>query len=345
MKQPEPPSFNPCRVFSGLATKTTGPFGRFKIEFQSLSGFFRPCNSTSAPPPSCLRSSFNPCRVFSGLATSANLSNLLISISQFQSLSGFFRPCNFSDVGKQLGNQLVFQSLSGFFRPCNFGVVDEYGRTKEVSIPVGFFQALQLRVTGYSDGPEIAFQSLSGFFRPCNGHLHPRLLRPDPGFNPCRVFSGLATGRESRSRALYFDVSIPVGFFQALQPVREWDCPQCGVHVSIPVGFFQALQLIGGISRGDSPKAFQSLSGFFRPCNLVEYVSGMDPRDAVSIPVGFFQALQPLPRGSAPRTEHCFNPCRVFSGLATIWFDPFQSVASSVSIPVGFFQALQPGRS
>ncbi len=40
---------------------------------------------------------------------------------------------------------------------------------------------------------EILFQSLSGFFRPCNLDFD-RLRVAEPlGFNPCRVFSGLAT--------------------------------------------------------------------------------------------------------------------------------------------------------
>ena len=134
-----------------------------------------------------------------------------------------------------------------------------------VSIPVGFFQALQ---------------------------------RP-----PLRFLRG-------RGR-----VSIPVGFFQALQR-RRGGVLLCRRCVSIPVGFFQALQptLSGGPSRRGRPcfnpcrvfsglatramrrleqrvRMFQSLSGFFRPCN---------------------QAA-----GSSGRFSTCFNPCRVFSGLAT----------------------------
>ena len=41
-----------------------------------------------------------------------------------------------------------------------------------------------------------------------------------------------------------------------------------------------------------SQEEFQSLSGFFRPCNEAEGLE-TDAFKAVSIPVGFFQALQP----------------------------------------------------
>ena len=64
-------------------------------------------------------------------------------------------------------------------------------------------------------------------------------------------------------------------------------------EVSIPVGFFQALQRVQDrpARRGD---------------------------ESVSIPVGFFQALQQWFRArSSLRFRVGFNPCRVFSGLAT----------------------------
>ncbi len=38
----------------------------------------------------------------------------------------------------------------------------------------------------------------------------------------------------------------------------------------------------------------------------------------------------------------CFNPCRVFSGLATVPDGLHHRRGVEVSIPVGFFQALQP---
>gem|GEM_PF-2277426 len=62
-------------------------------------------------------------------------------------------------------------------------------------------------------------------------------------FNPCRVFSGLAT-------------------FPALIALVV------GIFVSIPVGFFQALQHLLDAATMSSISLFQSLSGFFRPCNL-----------------------------------------------------------------------------
>ena len=96
-------------------------------------------------------------------------------------------------------------------------------------------------------------------------------------------------------------------------------------------------------------------------------MGGGAPAQAVSIPVGFFQALQllrPEPvRFDAGRFNPCrvfsglatrygpgvrrvlvlrFNPCRVFSGLATGWVRDVGVPRMQVSIPVGFFQALQP---
>jgi len=61
--------------------------------FQSLSGFFRPCNRMAGLLGVAGRVSFNPCRVFSGLATSIREIRGL-SEKEFQSLSGFFRPCD-----------------------------------------------------------------------------------------------------------------------------------------------------------------------------------------------------------------------------------------------------------
>jgi len=67
-----------------------------------------------------------------------------------------------------------FQSLSGFFRPCN------QGRSKAA--------VLQLKM----------FQSLSGFFRPCNAGSVRMSPAGNHSFNPCRVFSGLATVQRHR---------------------------------------------------------------------------------------------------------------------------------------------------
>ncbi len=162
-------SFNPCRVFSGLATWRSGAMWR--------RGSF----------------SFNPCRVFSGLATRCSL----------------FRSSKLTE----------FQSLSGFFRPCNLA-------------------------GGHDNGDHRMFQSLSGFFRPCNVSRPHRPRRRDLCFNPCRVFSGLATLTGCRHDVIDLFVSIPVGFFQALQLMR--DMADAKPHI-----------------------VFQSLSGFFRPCNLM----------------------------------------------------------------------------
>ena len=136
--------------------------------FQSLSGFFRPCNRMAGLLGVAGRVSFNPCRVFSGLATSIREIRGL-SEKEFQSLSGFFRPCD------------ALPPLSSDTRPS-------------VSIPVGFFQALQHHRNVKDNAPH------SHSFNPCRVFSGLATRRPStsiprrwPGFNPCRVSSGLAT--------------------------------------------------------------------------------------------------------------------------------------------------------
>ena len=153
--------FRPCN--------TRMPWARFtrRWKFQSLSGFFRPCNPPTRSILPRRSHSFNPCRVFSGLATQwvqgTRWSGVL-----FQSLSGFFRPCNSWVSYHPSSHWNKFQSLSGFFRPCN---VSSWHRAR----------------------PEV------GRFNPCrvfSGLATPRSdqqRREHDRFNPCRVFSGLAT--------------------------------------------------------------------------------------------------------------------------------------------------------
>ena len=137
----------------------------------------------------------------------------------------------------------LFQSLSGFFRPCNYMVRSvPVGRLLRFN-PCRVFSGLATRpvvIRFYSGG--YLFQSLSGFFRPCN--------RKGPLSNP-----------------VTFCVSIPVGFFQALQPSGVGVSSEAVCVVSIPVGFFQALQHWNQAIYGIRQDMFQSLSGFFRPCN------------------------------------------------------------------------------
>ena len=111
--------------------------------------------------------------------------------------------------------------------------------------------------------------------------------------------------------------------------------------VSIPVGLFQALQPEDAGQLSLVFTGFQSLSGFFRPCNPLIWM-WIPEVLTVSIPVGFFQALQLPVHLCASRIALCFNPCRVFSGLATGLASSPTVSAQRVSIPVGFFQALQP---
>ncbi len=164
-----------------------------------------------------IRNSFNPCRVFSGLATSTATKSLS-PFSLFQSLSGFFRPCNFNSSARAFGDKDLFQSLSGFFRPCNIKDKLTMLPISIVSIPVGFFQALQRQIAEMR-------REMASRFNPCrvfSGLATYRcwLLRApyDTCFNPCRVFSGLATPLAVVGKLLDRYVSIPVGFFQALQP-------------------------------------------------------------------------------------------------------------------------------
>ncbi len=135
-------SFNPCRVFSGLATVPRSVRWRMP-EFQSLSGFFRPCNSVGGRRQDLDQSRFNPCRVFSGLATWPRWGPPAYRADRFN-------PC-------RVFSGLATESKSSVMTPVGW-----------VSIPVGFFQALQRSGISGTDRRTVPFQSLSGFFRPCN---------------------------------------------------------------------------------------------------------------------------------------------------------------------------------
>jgi len=189
------------------------------------------------------------------------------------------------------------------------------GRRRTVSIPVGFFQALQpRRRSGSPSRIQMCFNPcrvFSGLATP-----PPRTApRPPQGFNPCRVFSGLATpgGWPPASSGAWFQ-SLS-GFFRP--------CNRAGFRRVAPtVTLFQSLSGFFRPCNGrimESAKSFtvfQSLSGFFRPCNS-ELPVGPRSRRRVSIPVGFFQALQRPNPGGPGEERSRFNPCRVFSGLAT----------------------------
>jgi len=110
--------------------------------FQSLSGFFRPCNIQINGPREAGKS---------------------VSIPV-----GFFQALQPKREAMRHGPEPEFQSLSGFFRPCNSITPFSSEKSGFVSIPVGFFQALQLSGSSMNTGEPKRFQSLSGFFRPCN---------------------------------------------------------------------------------------------------------------------------------------------------------------------------------
>src|SRR5690606_41980626 len=90
----------------------------------------------------------------------------LLPLFPVLSLSAFFRPST-PMLSPYPMRSAAFQSLSGFFRPCNYTHPHHYSS-------------------------RYWFQSLSGFFRPCNP-IPGGEGEPNHGFNPCRVFSGLAT--------------------------------------------------------------------------------------------------------------------------------------------------------
>ncbi len=242
---------------------------------------------------------------------------------------GFFQALQLgSEVGE--GGLIAVSIPVGFFQALQRNGLDDHPGLDPVSIPVGFFQALQQRrpapgtevVVGFNpcrvfsglatrsrqrEGRAFSlFQSLSGFFRPCNPPSPGRSSSPRVCFNPCRVFSGLATTLASCGKPDRVWVSIPVGFFQALQLPNRLRT-EAYLEVSIPVGFFQALQ---------------------PSCGISVYLA-----KRVSIPVGFFQALQHHRSGLPFESCACFNPCRVFSGLAT-------STSESSGTPANRFQSL-----
>ncbi len=281
----------------------------------------------------------------------------------FQSLSGFFRPCNPSgDLGYT--TKPKFQSLSGFFRPCNSTALDGLQGGSRVSIPVGFFQALQLDLYGVSHPSPSKVSIPVGFFQALQRRNSCSFRRRSSRVSiPVGFFQALQ--REDSSNCLLGDdVSIPVGFFQALQPGSPTSIPspvnivsipvgffQALQHrhfqgkdicrcVSIPVGFFQALQLLPIWTTVDRTRWFQSLSGFFRPCNTAFLPASYSISEFQSLS-GFFRPCNGRIIEYRNSCIMCFNPCRVFSGLATL--HALIQILSQVivSIPVGFFQALQ----
>ena len=134
-----------------------------------------------------------------------------------------------------------------------------------VSIPVGFFQALQPR-------HPINWRAISRCFNPCR--VFSGLATEISGlrtcarqrFNPCRVFSGLATKRRTNCTPERYPVSIPVGFFQALQ-LKVWCMGVMLISCFNPCRVFSGLATAELFEGPKGMQLFQSLSGFFRPCN------------------------------------------------------------------------------
>jgi len=140
----------------------------------------------------------------------------------------------------------VFSSIVsipvGFFQALQLRCTDCEEEGIPVSIPVGFFQALQQYPPWSGRAVQVRFNPCRVFsglatviheansllvqfsFNPCRvfsglaTSIGGRNLYPRERFNPCRVFSGLATEANRIPELYYGAVSIPVGFFQALQP-------------------------------------------------------------------------------------------------------------------------------
>ena len=139
----------------------------FRAEFQSLSGFLRPCNPTTRRLPTGSWPSFNPYRVFSGLATQKSLvygqAGVIVSI-----------PIGFSQALQPARSWRAptcggrFQSLSGFLRPCNQrSRMGTSGSQKRFN-PYRVFSGLATATPAIISRRNGSFQSLSGFLRPCN---------------------------------------------------------------------------------------------------------------------------------------------------------------------------------
>ena len=209
----------------------------------------------------------------------------------FQSLSGFLARCDFGQRSPELvqgpvsipvgfsrslrqygvsGLRPPLEAVSipvGFSRSLRLtawrrGVV----QTQTVSIPVGFSRSLRLRENLKSGKLKIEFQSLSGFLARCDFKLNPQFEFEKGSFNPCRVFSLVATTALRKCFPGFCDVSIPVGFSRSLR--HHGRCPGEREHeaVSIPVGFSRSLRRPGAGSSGQ-------LTLSFNPCRVFSLVA------------------------------------------------------------------------
>ena len=137
-----------------------------------------------------------------------------------------------------------------------------------VSIPVGFFQALQrTSLDGGQLGGDLRFNPCRVFSGLATFRYRSSVGPMSQCFNPCRVFSGLATGVYEVRRLTERDVSIPVGFFQALQRRTQGSSQPSAAMFQSLSGFFRPCNSDDTNLRRTGA-LFQSLSGFFRPCNL-----------------------------------------------------------------------------
>ncbi len=210
----------------------------------------------------------------------------------------------------------LFQSLSGFQVRCNvFAVFPSVSSTNGFNPCRVFKSAATMR-----EMPRLRkekwFQSLSGFQVRCNHIYLNRPMTEKNCFNPCRVFKSAATVSSPSPNSNPPLVSIPVGFSSPLQLTNN-DAYGGLIWVSFnPCRVFKSAATKSFKIALETPRRFQSLSGFQVRCNVQNGLPGQGPT-AVSIPVGFSSPLQQYANVRHGRHRRGFNPCRVFKSAAT----------------------------
>jgi hypothetical protein len=187
---------------------------------------------------------------------------------------------------------------------------------------------------------QMLFQSLSGFLARCDSTRFHFLFIGLISFNPCRVFSLVATSVRHNEQPMADVVSIPVGFSRSLRQYAlslslywldkfqslsgflarcdlEGDIQNLMIFtVSIPVGFSRSLRLakLGYILAIE--KGFQSLSGFLARCDS-EASDRENGRYLRFNPCRVFSLVATVAIDFETDYYGRFNPCRVFSLVAT----------------------------
>ena len=226
--------------------------------------------------------------------------------------------CNTGYRGSRRGRRICFNPWRVFSWLATTGLQKGVSGISWVSIPGGFFRGLQLKVEGGPPSVKVKFQSLAGFFVACNKADITMIAKRWSSFNPWRVFSWLAT------KALELFEGWSYGFnpwrvFSWLATYKLGVKRHCRKSVSIPGGFFRGLQLLDSKVPKVDREVFQSLAGFFVACNDAAR-PGYGDVDLFQSLAGFFVACN-SPTATRPwKRSTCFNPWRVFSWLATMYF-------------------------